>query len=242
MKTIMALMITESFTVSFVTNNDNSIEPITVAWKETFKIPPLKSDKYVTYGWYMDKDFKTKYIPNTQVKEDITLYAQSKTIDEVINNSVQEHIDRPDLVIQVKQILDQKNLIVDNNYNESVKNDEQAKKEQEQLEKETNSFSKDKELLPEYHNSNKNKLFVVTFTDEQNNFLYSIVAPYNRTIKITDSNDRLVKEYSVRQHTTIPLKDNGVKEHITEYYKVNNTIFIKVSPIISNNELTEENI
>lgn len=228
---------TEEFTVSFVTNLDEEKEDRKVKWEETIDLQDLKDDKKIFYEWYSDEEFKEKFTENIKITDDITLYAKIRDFEEVINNTINDPIDRKDIALQVQKIIDQRSKEVDLNYNREI---EEREKEREELKKhneENNVIMQDREVEINFHNTDHNKLHLITFLDTSNNFIYSLVAPYGQTIKILNENGNLVKEYGIRQNTTIILdkkilvsNTGEFEKYHSEYRQINDTIFIVIQP------------
>jgi len=72
------------YTVSFETNGGNFIDPITVTKGDQIELPrdPEKEGD-IFLGWYTDADFVKKFIPESKIVEDITLYAKWESSETV---------------------------------------------------------------------------------------------------------------------------------------------------------------
>ena len=72
-------------TVSFVTNSDTTIDPITIDYGATITKPEDIVNKGFTFeGWFIDSEFNEAFDFDTPIVEDITLYAKwTKIIDPV---------------------------------------------------------------------------------------------------------------------------------------------------------------
>ncbi|MFW5889369.1 MAG: glycosyl hydrolase family 18 protein [Bacillota bacterium] len=70
------------YTISFITNNESAIAPITQAYN-TEVIPPEDPFKegFIFMGWYLDSEFTRPYSFSTMPAENITLYAKWEAID-----------------------------------------------------------------------------------------------------------------------------------------------------------------
>ncbi len=230
----------EKFTVKFNTDiKDVKYKDLVVGWEENIKLPILKDKQRVFFGWSRDEKFENPFRESDKVTSDLVLYAEFKPIDEVMNRSVEQPIYRQDVAFQVLKILEINNKQVDVAYNKKIKQEEDAKKKKREQDRKNNTFSPPKQTVIELHNVDREKLYLITFIDEYNQYRFSFVSPYGRTIKIYDKQDNLLKEYAVRHNTTIPLntsdfvtgreKLNGFR---SEYFKFNDTIYIKISPDI----------
>lgn len=230
---------TEEFTVSFETNIGQDIPDKTVGWEETIDLPELKNEEKVFYDWYLDSEFKELFTEESKITSDITLHAKNLSISEVVDSSVDQPITRKDLAIQVENNLDTINKKVDVSYNEEVAKAKAEKEEEEKYNQENNIVPEKRETLNYIHNAGHDKLYVISFVTPSNEYIYSVVAPYGQTIKVTNEQGELRKEYSVRQHTTIVLdeknlvsKGNELDFYHSEYRQVNDTVFIKIQPLV----------
>lgn len=229
---------TEEFTIKFETNIDEEVDDKVVGWEETVDLPTLEDKNKIFYEWYSDEEYKKEFTEETKVRSDLTLYAKVKSFDEIVNESVENPIERKDISLQVENKLEERNKPVDEAYRKEI---EKAEKEREELKKyneENNIVTQDIETEIKLHNSNHNKLHLITFLDPSNKFIYSLVAPYGQTIKVINENGNLYKEYSVRNKTSIVLDESKLVKNIdklekyhSEYRKINDTVFIKIQPI-----------
>lgn len=82
--TIYAKWKAPEYTVSFETNGGTDIDPITVIKGDMIELPanPEKEGD-IFLGWYTDADFTKKFIPESKIVEDITLYAKWESSDTV---------------------------------------------------------------------------------------------------------------------------------------------------------------
>lgn len=231
---------TETFTVKYNTTVDEiKINEVAVGWEETVKLPTLKHDTKVFYEWYTDSTMKVIMTEDTKITSNMTLYAKFKDINQVMNESVETPIVRKSLALQIERIINDYNEGVDKRYNELITKENTDREKREQYEKENNIFNAERVYSTEFSNTALNKLYFVTFIDQNSEFIYGFVAPYGRTIKVYDSKNNLYKEYAVRQHTTITLSDEELisyneelVEYTSEYYKINDTIYVKVTPAV----------
>lgn len=230
---------TEKFTVSFESNLDQEIPVKTVDWEGTIDLPELKNEEKIFYDWYLDSEFKKLFTEETKITSNITLHAKNLSINEVINTSVEQPIIRKDLAIQVEDNLDTINEKVDMRYIEEVAKAKAEKEKEEKYNQENNIVPEKRETLNYIYNEGHNKLYVISFLNPSNEYIYSVVAPYGQTIKVTNEQGELRNEYSVRQHTTIVLDDKNLvsKGHELDFYhseyrQVNDTVFIKIQPLV----------
>ena len=82
--TIYAKWQAPEYTVSFETNGGNPIDSITVTKGEQIELPqdPEKEGD-IFLGWYTDADFVKKFIPESKIVEDTTLYAKWESSETV---------------------------------------------------------------------------------------------------------------------------------------------------------------
>ena len=77
---VYAKWVAPEYTVSFETNGAGTIDPITVEKYKTIEsqipTPEKEGDEFL--GWYLDEDCTEPFIANTQITENITLYAKWK--------------------------------------------------------------------------------------------------------------------------------------------------------------------
>lgn len=228
---------TETFTVKFNTSVEETINSRTVKWEDTIELPILKHDSKVFYEWYSDKEMKVPFTEHTKVRENLTLYAKFKNINTVMNESVEEPIYRKDILDQVEKIIAVYNYGIDENYNKTIEAEEKTKAEEKEYNRVNNIFTDEKLKVLNFHNPNHNKLYIVSFLNEDMDFLFGIVSPYGRTIKVYDTIDSKQQEIAVRQNTTVVLDETKLLKsnekllnYKTEYYKINETVYVKVSP------------
>lgn len=71
------LYIDDSFTVSFVSNAQNAVNPLSVRYDELVNEPYIEKEGYFFEGWYIDSDYSKEYdFLNKGITNDITLYAK----------------------------------------------------------------------------------------------------------------------------------------------------------------------
>ena len=230
---------TEKFKVSYVTNTDEKVEDKVVLWQSKVPLPKLQSKEKVFYDWYLDKDLKNKVKENHKISKDTTLYAKNKDFKKIINTTIKKPIDREDISLQVKNILGEQNKKVDLKYNQEIEKKEKEREEKKKYNIENKVATENVELVINFHNLNQNKLNLVTFLDSSNNFIYSIIVPYGQIVKVLDENEKLSKEYAIRQNTTIILDEkelvsssSTLNKYNSQYRQINDTVFIKIQPEI----------
>ena len=73
---VKALYAIDSYTITYVTNNSQTIPATSYFFDETPKVPPtpgLGGHHFI--GWYLDEEFTTEYLFDKPLTSDITLYA-----------------------------------------------------------------------------------------------------------------------------------------------------------------------
>lgn len=182
------------FKVSFVTNSDDKIKDITVAKGSSLELPTLSTKDKLVSGWYIDKAFETQFKDTDQVMGDITLYAKWVSLKDYVTKGTSNLIYDKAISDKVKQFLDKdRTLGVTNKIKE-----EEPKQDENSLIQSTNYM---------FQNQDINKSYLLTFVNQAGDFVFSMVQPYNKDIKILNSDDSLFKEYFVRQDTTITLPE-----------------------------------
>lgn len=229
----------ESFTIEFETNAKQSIEAVeNIRWEETVDLPIVEDDNLIFFDWYTEPELENIFTSETKVQNDLTLYADMKNLNDVVNESVVSQITRKEIAIQVEKLLNDRNVLVDEAYQTILEQEELEREELKQFNEENNIVEQQSPAIVQVDNSDKNKLHLITFLDPSNNFLFAFVAPYGQNIKVTDDLGRLVNEYAVRQQTHIILDEkklissgSELDNFHTEYKQVNEAVFIKVQPI-----------
>ena len=89
--TVTALYVIDSYTITYVTNNTQTIPAVSYFFDETPRIPPEPGlGGHYFIGWYLDEAFTTEYTFDAPLTSDITLYAYFnesipiETIDELL--------------------------------------------------------------------------------------------------------------------------------------------------------------
>lgn len=229
---------TEEFTVDFITNIEQEVDPKVVKWEETIELPILEDESKIFYEWYVDKEYKREFTEKTKVVDNLTLYAKVKSFKEIINDTIEDPIDRKDIAMQVEQMLEKRNQNVNLVYNQEVEEKEKERKALKEYNEENKVVTQNVEVEINLHNMEHNKIYLINFVDTSNNFIYSLVAPYGQTIKVLTDNGSLYQEYGVRHNTTIVLdekklisSENNLEKYHSEYREINDTVFIKIQPI-----------
>lgn len=218
---------TEEITVKFVTNSDQKFKDIKTHVGKKIQLPTLKKKESVFMGWYTDEEFKNKFT-NDILTESQTLYAKWEKAEKVIKESQNKPITDKDISDQIERILKERlqgynNGNVTKTPNSNVraastpsnssasnppKNDSGLtviETSPSINEGKTSTGTTFKETKYEFANNNIGKEFMVKFFERDGGFLFSIVLPYGKTVKLYDENENARGEYAVRHDTTITL-------------------------------------
>lgn len=231
----------EEFELHFVTNTEEEIESRVVTWEETIDLPvlqTLKEENKVFYDWYADEQMTEVFTSETKITNDMTLFAKVEYIPDIINTTIEYPISRNDIAIEVQKVLNEQNKKVDEGFNQEIQETEKERAEVKAYNEENNIVNNNVEQVVQLHNLGQNKLYLITFLDPLNNYLYSIVAPYGQTLKVVYEDGQLYKEYAIRQDTTIVLdqkvlltESNELERYDFEYRQINESVFIKLQPV-----------
>ncbi|MGX7197349.1 InlB B-repeat-containing protein [Enterococcus olivae] len=231
----------EEFELHFVTNTEEEIESRVVTWEETIDLPvlqTLKEENKVFYDWYADEQMTEVFTSETKITNDMTLFAKVEYIPDIINTTIEYPISRNDIAIEVQKVLNEQNKKVDEGFNQEIQETEKERAEVKAYNEENNIVNNNVEQVVQLHNLGQNKLYLITFLDPLNNYLYSIVAPYGQTLKVVYEDGQLYKEYAIRQDTTIVLdqkvlltESSELERYDFEYRQINESVFIKLQPV-----------
>lgn len=259
---------TEKITLKFVPNNGQKLEDKNLYVGQPFSIPKLDVKKdHIFMGWYIDEDFKTKYDNKQPLIENTTLYGKWEKAETVIEQSENNPITDQNVSDQVESILngrlDELQRAIER-VSQNVSAAEQVPQQtqpnnvlpqpervpQPQQGTNSNNTSEDSsnqsnEVLTYtetryiFKNPNIGERYMIKFFDEDNRFLFSITLPYGRSIKVLDQTDNLVKEYFVRQDTTINMNvsdyvfnEADLLKFDSRTVKVNNSDITEIYPIL----------
>lgn len=230
---------TEEFTIDFVTNIEQNVDSRVVKWEEKIEMPKLEDESKIFYEWYVDEEYKREFTEQTKVTDNLTLYAKVKGFKEIINETIEDPIDRKDIGLQVKKMLEERNKSVDEAFNKEIENKDKERAELKKYNQENNIVTQDIQVEINLQNLEHNKLHLVNFVDPLNKFRYSLVLPYGQTIKVVNENGNLYQEYAVRQNTTIVLDEkqlvsntSKLDKYDSEYRQINDSVFVKIQPTI----------
>lgn len=224
---------TEEITVKFVTNSDRKFKDIKTHVGKKIQLPALKKKESVFMGWYRDEEFKNKFTEDI-LTDSQTLYAKWEKAEKVIEESQNKPIADKDISDQVERVLKERlqgygnatttpnsnvkaaSTMPSNNTasNPSENNLETiVEKSPSTYEGNTSTGTSFKETKHVFSNDKIGKEFMVKFFENDGSFLFSIILPYGKTVKIYDENEKERGEYAVRHNTSITLDP---KDYVNE--------------------------
>src|SRR5699024_7404609 len=168
---------------------------------QPIKLNNPRHEDYIFIGWYLDSKYTENYTSETIFKKDTTIYAKWEKPQDIIANSGEQLIKKERVTNEIEAYLNKRNKsIYDKQKQQSEKQQQERKK---QTEKETFNHT---EISYKLKTFRENQTHLIKFYEDEN-FLFSLALPYGRTIEILNSNEQKLKEYGVRQESTINLSD-----------------------------------
>lgn len=224
----------EKVKLQFDSDTGDSPTEIEAQVGETVQLPQPKRNDAIFSGWFQDSDFKKSFTENDRALEDMTLYAKWQEVDEITKEG-------ETLMIRNRSVSDQVEKRIADRYVEKV---EAANKEIEKSKQDIKDAKETiDEVIPMYKNVNAGNLFMVKFFNENEEFLFSIVVPYGRTVKIMDDAKKKKEEYAVRQTTTLVLNSKDfitgnlkLKEYDVRNVESNSIDITEVFPVLEEQE------
>lgn len=212
---------TEEITVKFVTNSEQKFKDIKTHVGKQIQLPTLKKKESVFMGWYTDQEFKNKFTDNI-LTESQTLYAKWEKAEKVIKDAQSKPITDKDISDQIERILKERlqeynnsNVVKTPNSNVNAartpsngttsnpSNGNSGLTVPPTYEGNTGTTFKETKYV--FANKNIGEEFMVKFFEKDGGFLFSIILPYGKTLKVYDENENVRGEYAVRHDTTITL-------------------------------------
>lgn len=237
---------TEKLKITFETNSGIQLDELEIWVGKSPTLPQLKQKDKVFMGWFKDKEFKDKFTHNDKIIENTVLYAKWEDIKKVVEEAEKKPITDYDISKQVEDVLkatkgtensstNNKNTTPNSSTTPSINyQDLTGDSSNSDNEKTSNSSaenglsvanSSQSSLLDEkkyvFDNKNIGNKYMFKFYDENDKFLFSLVAPYGKTINTLTQNEKLVTEYAVRQDTTIILDSSKMINSDSELLKYN---------------------
>lgn len=223
---------TEEIVIKFETNTTTKIDDKKIKVGETIEIPKLLKENNVFLGWFYDSNFTKPVDVTEKMLESKTLYAKWSTTDDLTNSTSTVTIRDKEVSDQLEKHLFDKHLKLDKELDEKALKDEAEIKK---VKEETTMTVVHKKM----DNRNVGRNYLMKFYDTKENFLFSLVLPYGKTVRTVNETKDKISEYSVRQTTTIVLDE---KEYINtgsdlDIYQVrnvqeNSTEIAEVYPLV----------
>ena len=240
---------TENLTLKFVPNNNQTIDDMNLYVGQSFTMPKLDIKKdHVFIGWYIDEEFKTKFDNELPLTENTTLYAKWEKAESVIQRSENQPIRNENISDQVESILNGRLDRLESAIARTNQNVSAAQRVPQPVtqpvnntveENTANEVLKYTETRYVFKNPNIGERYMVKFFDLDNRFLFSLSLPYGRSIHVLDQSDNLVKEYSVRQDTsiTIDISDyvwnpDNFQEFDSRTARINTSEITEIYPVL----------
>lgn len=226
----------EDIVISFETNTTTKFDDKKIKVGETITVPKLLKENHVFLGWFSDPTFKNPVDVESKMLESMKLYAKWSTSDDLTSSDLT-------VTIRDKEISDQlENHLYDRHKKLDLELDEKALNDKDEIQK-----IKEETTMTVVHkkidNRNVGRNYLMKFYDTQENFLFSIVLPYGKTVKTMNESKTKVNEYAVRQTTTITLDEKDFVNLGSELdkYEVRNvqsnaTEIVEVYPVIKEKE------
>ncbi|HFU4502127.1 TPA: hypothetical protein ACGPA6_002017 [Streptococcus suis] len=261
---------TESATVKFVTNSDIKIADLGMFVGNYVELPILKQDNKIFMGWFSDENLSNKFDNNKLITKDITLFAKWEEAEKLINDSQNQKITDPLISKQLEEILNNVNelnaIVKDKNetIRPNVPSANSGKTTTTTTQKPSTSVSqntvtpqaenvpqvltpevpeKEKEIKYVFSNPNVGKKHMLKFQDENEEVLFTMMTPYGQTVRIYNTDNQKIKEYGVRQNTTILLDskvtyltDSTKIDYYTKDTIVNDRVLMDIMPIVKKDE------
>lgn len=260
---------TESATVKFVTNSDIKIADLEMFVGNYVELPILKQDNKIFMGWFSDETLNNKFDNNKPITKDIILFAKWEEAEKLINDSQNQKITDPLISKQLEEILNNVNKLnaIVKDKNETIRpNVPSANSESTTTTTQKPSASvsqntvtpqaetvpqvltpevpeKEKEIKYVFSNPNVGKKHMLKFQDENEKVLFTMMTPYGQTVRIYNTDNQKIKEYGVRQNTTILLDskvtyltDSAKIDYYTKNTKVNDRVLMDIIPIVKKDE------
>ena len=181
---------------------------------------------YIFIDWFTDSNYQEKLGEKKSFNQDTSIYALWKTPKEIVSKSGEELIKEERISDRVEKYLHDKNNKI---YEEQKKlSEEKAKKLKAKYEEETAQHTEKKYTLK---NFKVKQTFLIKFFDDEE-FLFSVALPYGRTLELLNEEGQKIKEYGVRQESSINLseliKDGESKSFDVKTITRNNAVITQI--------------
>lgn len=223
---------TENIIIKFETNDTNKIDEKKIKVGEKIDTPKIKKENHIFLGWYYDKDFKEAVDFSQPFIESSTLYAKWSTTDDLTSTTSTVTIREKSMSDEIEKHLFERHKKLDEEL------DELAEKEKNEIQKakENNTMTVVKYKMD---NRNAGRNYLMKFYDTEENFLFSLVLPYGKTVRTVNDNKEVINEYAVRQTTTIDLEKtdftspaNEIERYDVRNIQENSREVVEIYPVV----------
>lgn len=207
---------------------DNEVHEETIHVGQPIKLSRPYHEDYIFIDWFLDSEFNERVGEKRTFEKDTHIFAQWKTTQEIVSESGDNLIDEERISDKVEAYLSNRN----ENIYEQEKQEAKTREEELKARYEEDS-AQHTEKRYALRNFNTEQTFLMKFYDDEE-FLFSTALPYGRTLEILNENGQKVKEYGVRQNTTIDLNEyinnsENIEFDIKTIMK-NNAVITKIYP------------
>jgi len=207
---------------------DNEVEEKEIHVGQPIKLSKPYHEDNIFIDWYLDEDFTEELGEKRTFEKDTTIYAKWKTPQEIVSESEDNLIKNKRITQRIEEYLS----IVNKNDTQKQK-EEMKEKEKELEEKYAEDNAQHTEKRYSLRNINQQQTFLIKFYDNEE-YLFSIALPFGRTIELLNDNNDKIKEYGVRQNTSIDLSefiDDSKKVNFSaKTVKEKNAVITKIYP------------
>lgn len=222
----------EEIEIRFDTHAMSKIDDKKIKVGEKIDIPRIKRENHIFLGWYYDKDYKEPVDFTEPFIESTTLHAKWSTTDDLTNTTSTVTIREKSMSDDIEKHLFERHRKLDDEL------DELAEKEKEEIQKakETNTMTVVKYKMD---NRSVGRNYLMKFYDTEENFLFSLVLPYGKTVRTVNDNKEVINEYAVRQTTTIDLEKtdftspaNEIERYDVRNVQENSREVVEIYPVV----------
>lgn len=222
-----------NLSIDFGLDNEVIEEEIHVG--QPIKLSEPYHEDYIFIDWYTDNKYEEKYTPELSLEKDTEIFAQWKTAQEIIVESSENLIYDKGISDDIESYLSDIN---EKKYEQSKK---ESKEKQEKLkEKYEQEFVQHTQKRYALKNFNTNQYNLLKFYDDET-FLFSLALPYGRTLELLNSQNNKLKEYGVRQESSIDLNglinNSDSLDFEVKTIKRNNAVITQIYPKTNNKEM-----
>src|SRR5699024_2386720 len=207
---------------------DNEVEEKEIHVGQPIKLSKPYHEDNIFIDWYLDEDFTEELGEKRTFEKDTTIYAKWKTPQEIVSESEDNIIKNKRITQRIEEYLS----IVNKNDTQKQK-EEMKEKEKELEEKYAEDNAQHTEKRYSLRNINQQQTFLIKFYDNEE-YLFSIALPFGRTIELLNDNNDKIKEYAVRQNTSIDtsefIDDSNKVNFSAKTVKEKNAVITKIYP------------